>query len=40
MTHFSHATQSSTVNHIIITLFSTAVVVLAGVLSLAQFATV
>jgi hypothetical protein len=40
MTHFAHQTQGSRLNHIVITIFSAAIVVLAGVLSLAQFATV
>jgi hypothetical protein len=40
MTHFSHQNHSSRLNSIVVTLFSTAVVVLAGILSLAQFATV
>jgi len=40
MTHFSHQTQNSRFNHIVVTLFSTAVIVLTAALSLAQFATV
>ena len=40
MTQFSHQTQTSRLNHIVVTLFSTAVVVLVGALSLAQFAVV
>jgi hypothetical protein len=40
MTHFSHETRNSRLNSIVVTLFSTAIVILAGVLSLAQFATV
>ncbi|HUJ03812.1 MAG TPA: hypothetical protein VLW75_09265 [Rhizomicrobium sp.] len=38
MTHFSHETQNSRLNQIIITVFSAAVIVLTAALSLAQFA--
>ncbi len=40
MTHFTHHTQGSQLNHIVVTIFSAAIVVLAGILSLAQFATI
>lgn len=40
MIHFAHQTQGSRLNHIVVTVFSAAVVVLAGILSLAQFAVV
>ena len=40
MTHFSHATENHRVNHLVVSVLTTAVVVLAGLLSLAQFATV
>jgi hypothetical protein len=40
MTHFSHATQNSRLNHIVVALFSASVVVLAGILSLAPFAVI
>ena len=40
MTHFSHVTENSRVNHIVVSVLTTAVVVLAGLLSLAQFAVV
>lgn len=40
MTQFVHAPQGSRLNHIVVTVFATAVVLLAGFLSLAQFATV
>lgn len=40
MTHFSHATENHQFNHIVVSVLTAAVVVLAGLLSLAQFATV
>ena len=40
MTHFAHETRNERLNHFVVSVLTTAVVVLAGLLSLAQFAAV